>query len=359
MSSCCHVPQPQNGQDHNHDHTHAKTKKFDPILHGSLAIIAISFTAYMFMPQFGFLHEFVYTLIELAKTMWWGIALGVIFVGLMSKVPREYFTAILGRGDTFGGIVRATIAGVLLDMCSHGILIIAAKLYERGASLGQVMAFLIASPWNSLSLTIVLIALVGWKWTLVFTLGSIVIAVVTGVLYQILTKRGILPDNPNKVELAPDFSVKNDAKHRLKSFKFTRGFFKDVTIGGFNEAKMLIKWLLLGMIIAASIRAFVPPEIFVQWFGPTMFGLIMTLIATTIIEVCSEGSTPIASEILNRAGAPGNSFTFLMAGVSTDYTEMLIIREFSKSWKTAFTLPLLTVPQVLLIGYILNSFGGG
>ena len=35
------------------------------------------------------------------------------------------------------------------------------KLYERGASLGQVFAFLIASPWNSLSVTLVLIALIG------------------------------------------------------------------------------------------------------------------------------------------------------------------------------------------------------
>ena len=30
--------------------------------------------------------------------------------------------------------------------------------YERGATIGQVMAFLIASPWNSFSLTLILIA---------------------------------------------------------------------------------------------------------------------------------------------------------------------------------------------------------
>ena len=34
---------------------------------------------------------------------------------------------------------------------------VGAKLYERGASIGQVMAFLIASPWNSFSLTLTLV----------------------------------------------------------------------------------------------------------------------------------------------------------------------------------------------------------
>ena len=45
---------------------------------------------------------------------------------------------------------------------------VGAKLYERGASIGQLMAFLIASPWNSLSLTIIMVSLIGWQWTLMF-----------------------------------------------------------------------------------------------------------------------------------------------------------------------------------------------
>jgi uncharacterized membrane protein YraQ (UPF0718 family) len=60
---------------------------------------------------------------------------------------------------------------------------------------------------------------------------------------------------------------------------------------------------------------------------------------------------------MNRAGAPGNGFTFLMAGVATDYTELLVIREFTKRWKTALFLPLVTTPQILVIGYIMNVFG--
>jgi uncharacterized membrane protein YraQ (UPF0718 family) len=70
----------------------------------------------------------------------------------------------------------------------------------------------------------------------------------------------------------------------------------------------------------------VPTEIFATWFGATLLGLLTTLIAATIIEVCSEGSVPIAADLMTRAQAPGNAFTFLMAGAATDYTEIMVLR---------------------------------
>lgn len=349
--SCCHS---DDGHDHGHDH---KQTGIDIIYHGSLAVIVLAIAGYFALPDFALAHDFGQAVMELLKTMWWGMALGIVFVGLMSKMPREYVQAALGRGDTLSGIVRATVAGLFLDLCSHGILMVGAKLYERGASLGQVMAFMIASPWNSFSLTIILFALIGLKWTLIFIAGSALIAIVTGVVFQACIKAGTLPDNPNSIDMPKNFSLKDDMRACLKDWKPNRAFFKDIAKAGWAESRMLLRWLLLGLIIAAAIRAFVSVDMLTHWFGPSIFGLFMTLIATTIIEVCSEGSSPIAAEIVNRAGAPGNGFTFLMAGVSTDYTEMMIIREFSKSWKITLFLPLITVPQILLLGYIMNVMG--
>ncbi len=63
----------------------------------------------------------------------------------------------------------------MLDLCNHGILMVAMKLYERGASIGQVMAFLIANKWNSLTLTLILVGLIGLKWTLLFIVASLLL----------------------------------------------------------------------------------------------------------------------------------------------------------------------------------------
>lgn len=348
--SCCHEQTPAE-----HNHCATGNGKPDYLLWGSLAVIAVAVAAHAVHTGIGPLDTFGMALLMLLKTMWWGIALGIVAVGLMQKVPREYFTKLLGRGDTFGGLIRAAAAGLLLDLCSHGILMVGAKLYERGASLAQVMTFLIASPWNSFSLTLILIALIGLKWTVAFIIGSVVIAVATGYLYMILTSRGVIAENPNKADMPDGFSIKADMKARMKGFRITPAFFTSVISDGLREGKMVMRWLFFGTILVALIRTFVETDMLVQYFGPTLLGLLLTLAATTIIEVCSEGSAPIGAELVTRAGAPGNGFAFLMAGVATDYTEILVLRQITGSWKSALFLPLLTVPQVLLLGWIMNS----
>jgi uncharacterized membrane protein YraQ (UPF0718 family) len=293
---------------------------------------------------------------ELFNKMWWGIALGIVFVGILGRVPRELVMGLLGRDGGVGGLFRATFAGVFLDLCSHGILAVGMKLYERGASIGQVMAFLLASPWNSFSLTLILFGLIGVGWTLLFILLSLVIGLITGWIFDALVRRGQLPANPWQDELGERQPLPVMWAEFRQSIRFSLSGSADILREGFAGSRVVIRWSLFGLILAGLIRALVPEEAFATWFGATVGGLWLTLLATTVIEVCSEGSTPIAADLMNRAGAPGNSFTFLMAGVATDYTEVMSIRDTTHSWKIALFLPLVTVPQVMLIGAVLNQF---
>jgi uncharacterized membrane protein YraQ (UPF0718 family) len=347
MNTCCDP----------HDHG---TPRHDYLLWGSLIVILAGIAAHLICGAMQLsapiVHMFGHNVLDMIGSMWWGVLIGIFFVGIMGQVPKEYFSALLGRGDTVGGIFRAAAAGVLLDLCSHGILMVGAKLYERGASLAQVMTFLIASPWNSISLTFILIAMIGLKWTLVFIMLSVAIAIVTGLLYLALIRAKILPDNPNAVSLPADFSLIRDARSRLKTFRPAKAFWSRVLADGWHDGKMVLRWLLFGIVLAAMIRTFVPVETFADWYGPTLAGLALTLLTTTIIEVCSEGSTPIGADLVMRAHAPGNGFAFLMAGVSTDYTEIMVLKNITGSWKIALSLPLLTVPQILALGWILNHF---
>jgi uncharacterized membrane protein YraQ (UPF0718 family) len=354
--NCCPLPDEQK---HDHDGCRPADGRPDYFFRGGLGILAAALAVHLLGLGIPFVAPFAHAVYMLLRTMWWGIAFGIVAVGLMQRVPRAYFNVLLGRGDTVGGLFRAAFAGLLLDLCSHGVLMIGAKLYERGASLAQVTTFLISSPWNSFTLTLILISLVGLPWTAAFIAGSVVIAIATGYAFMLCERNGMLPSNPNGLEKMPDgFSILADAKARLKGFRPGPRFWWAVARDGYSDGKMVMRWLFFGTILAALIQAFVPASIMTGYFGPTLGGLFLTLIATTIVEVCSEGSTPIGAQLVTRAGAPGNGFAFLMAGVSTDYTEMLVIRQFTGSWKAALFMPLISVPQILLLGWIMNQFGG-
>lgn len=367
--SCCHPPSPPPEPSHEGagccpapGGSSGGKFAFDPVFHGSLAVLAVAGALWLGQVWLGlsipYISTFAHHTVTIFDKMLWGIALGIVAVGLLHRVPREYVMALLGRGDSFGGLIRAVVAGLLLDLCSHGILMIAAKLYERGASFAQILAFLVASPWNSFSLTLILIALIGLKWTLLFIAGSAAIALSAGYGALLLTRAGKIPPNPNRPDFPENFRIWEDLKHRMKQQTACSiggsCLILSVLTDGWREGRMVLRWIFLGALIAAAIQTFIPDDVFAAWFGPTLLGLGLTLIAATIIEVCSEGAAPIAADLVTRAAAPGNGFTFLMAGVATDYTEIMVLRQITGSWKTALFLPLLTVPQTLILGWLMN-----
>jgi uncharacterized membrane protein YraQ (UPF0718 family) len=188
-------------------------------------------------------------------------------------------------------------------------------------------------------------------------ISAVLIATVTGFLFQFLEKKALIEKNENIVETAGDFSITEDIKKRIGAYRFSFGDLKadikGVIGGAASLGNMVLWWILIGMGIASLAGAYIPEGVFDSYMGPTVLGLLVTLAIATIIEVCSEGSAPMAFEIFRQTGALGNSFVFLMAGVVTDYTEIgLLWHNVGK--KTAIWLPLITVPQVVLLGIIAN-----
>lgn len=372
MNSSCHSTESRPETDASHcsanssdtNSCHPASSRPDYLLWISGSIVVLTYLLNWSFGDSRVLPEWLATLsygvFEMLNTMWWGLLIAIVFVGLLHRIPRELVMSILGRGDSSQGIIRATFAGVLLDLCSHGILMVGSKLYERGASLGQLMAFLIASPWNSLSLTVILISLIGVGWTLTYLVLSMVIGIASGLVFDRLVANGKLPANPYAPTAAdgsaPTDSIASQFSALIKSADVSLQALAMLLWDGVRGSRMVFRWLLFGIVLAAMIRAFVPVESYQALFGPTVAGLLLTLLAATIIEVCSEGSTPIAADIVTRAGAPGNGFTFLMAGVSTDYTEVMVLKDVTRSWKIALFLPLVTLPQILVLGWVLNQF---
>jgi hypothetical protein len=334
-------------------------KRPDLLLWSTLGLLAAACAAMPFLPESGAglagrFGAYAHAAASILGQIWWGIVLGVLFGGVLARVPQEIVIGLIGQGGTVRGVLRASLSGVLLDLCSHGILLVAMRLYQRGASLGQTLAFLIASPWNSFSLTLVLVGLIGLGWTVLFVLLSMLIAIVAGLVCERLVASGRLPGNPASITLPSDFRLADAVSSAWRDTRLSTSLLRSIVVDGVRGSRMVLRWLFLGIVIAAAIRAFVPGEILRTLFGPGLSGLLATLLATMLIEVCSEGSTPIAADLFTRAAAPGNAFAFLMGGVSTDYTELMALWETTGSWRIAWALPLLTLPQVLLVGALLN-----
>ncbi len=320
---------------------HCEKKRFyqEPLFKVSIATLIILLICYFV----SFLNPVFFVFVDYLKLIWWAILLGFFIGGIIDYfVPDDVVVKLLGKREK-KTIFLAVLLGFVMSACSHGILALAIQLYKKGASTASVIAFLLASPWANLPVTILLFGFFGVK-ALFLVVSAVVIAIITGFAFMILEDKGLIEKHKYKGKLKVE---KQKIKKDLKSIV------KGVSKGGFELAKMVLWWILIGMLLASFARAFIPQHFFMRFMGPSLIGLLVTLVLATVIEVCSEGSSPMAFEIYRQTAAFGNAFTFLMAGVATDYTEIgLIWSNIGK--KAAIWLVIITVPQILVLGYLFN-----
>ena len=315
----------------------------------SLLIILASFFA-------SFLAPFRQAFLMYLKIIWWAVLLGLFLGGVIDYyIPREYISKILAERKP-ATIFNAVFLGFLMSACSHGILALTVQIHKKGASNPAVISFLLASPWANFTITIMLLSLFGLKGLFIIV-AALIVAMNTGFIFMFLEKKGLIEKNKNIVEVSKDFSILRDIRIRAKNYRFSfKNFINDlrgILQGALALSDMVLWWIILGILIASLAGAYIPVHFFHRFMGPTLLGLLVTLALATIIEVCSEGSSPLAFEIYRQTGALGNSFVFLMAGVATDYTEIGLLWA-NVGRRTAIWLPIVSVPQIVIIGYLAN-----
>lgn len=283
--------------------------------------------------------------------------LGLIIGGAIDHfIPKEYIVKLLA-GPRKRVIARATLLGFLASSCSHGCLALSMELYRKGASIPAVVSFLLASPWASMSLTLLLIGLFGPR-ALIIIVGALGISWLTGVVFQQLERRRLIESNPNATDVPAEIAIWSDLLARARAYPWTWQHVvedaRGVWHGMLPLGRMVLGWVQLGLILSAVIGAVVPHEAFVRFVGPTVGGLLVTLLVAAVLEVCSEGTAPVAFELYRHTGALGNAFAFLMGGVITDYTELAVVwRNIGK--RTVLWMLVVTLPLVLGLGWVLNA----
>ena len=301
-----------------------------------------------------------------SQSLWGYLSRGgpAILVGLLSGgivdhfVPKEYISRAM-TGNHRGVVLRSAGLGFAASSCSHGCLALSMELYRKGASTPAVITFLLASPWASLSLTLLIVSLMGWRGLLIVVM-ALAIAVVSGALFQRLERTGRIQPNPNTVAVAKDFSIGRDLKRRFREKPWTMDEvthdLRGIARGGWALSRMVLIWVAVGFCLSAVLGSVVPPNGWSRFFGPTFLGLLATLAVATIVEVCSEGMAPLAVELYRQTGALGNAFGFLMGGVVTDATELSLLWGNLGRRVVGWYL-LVTLPQVFLWGTLMNILG--
>ncbi len=231
---------------------------------------------------------------------------GLVIAGAMHVfLPKGMVQQGLNRSD-MKSVLRSVLIGVPLPLCSCGVIPTAIGLRKQGASKGATTAFLISTPQTGVDSLFVSAAFLGWP----FAIFKVVAAFVTGLVGGLLANR--LSGSTSEIERMVEVEVAHDP---FDGNRFAEVFRYAV----FDLLAMIDLWIILGIVVAATISTLIPLEFLseVSWIQG-IGGMLLVLLIAIPLYVCTTGSVPIAASLIAMGMPMGAALVFLMAGPATN-----------------------------------------
>ncbi len=279
--------------------------------------------------------EYLHNLWELFVDMSFYIVIGLLFTGILHAfVNKDAILKHIGKKST-ASVVKASVLGVPLPLCSCGVVPTAMYLGKSGASKGAVVSFLTSTPQTGVDSIIATYGLMGPLFAVYRAIAAFISGIVSGIVTNVLCKNDDTDYSNSKTscgccsgeqESEPvdptgccsreqEVEVKPTLISKIKSiFTYAFGEFLDEIAGHF----------VVGLLIAALISTFVPEEWLSSFSNPLLSMLVMLVIGIPMY-ICSTASIPIALSLMMKGISPGAAFVFLFAGPVTNIASLAIL----------------------------------
>jgi len=273
------------------------------------------------------------------------LAIGLFISGLVHEfIPESWIRKGLGKKG-IAPILSATICGTILPICCWGSLPVALTFYKKGAKLGPVLAFLVATPATSISALLVAYKLLGGFFTVYIFFAVILMGLVTGVIGNRINTSPKLREEdacPECAEAEDNCECGKKPVNRVVSvFKFA---FVDTV-------KDIGPEMLLGIALAALVATVVPVGQLIRQYLAGGWGYVFSLIFGLVMYICSTATVPLVEAFIKQGMNIGAGMVLLLAGPVTSYGTVLVLR---KKFGIKILLFYLTIISVmsLVLGYM-------
>ncbi|MDD4868848.1 MAG: permease [Mycobacterium sp.] len=300
----------------------------------------------------------------------WALILGFALSAVVQAVVRRSTIVSLLGDHRPRTLALAAGLGAASSSCSYAAVALARSLFRKGADLTAAMAFEIGSTNLVVELGIILALLMGWQFTAAEFVGGPLMIVALAVLFRLFVRPRLVEAARTQAErgvagsmeghAAMDMSIQGEGS--FWSRLFSRRGFTSVSHVFVMEWSAIIRDLVLGLLIAGAIAAWVP-ETFWQHFFLTghpgwaaLWGPIIGPVVAIASFVCSIGNVPLAAVLWNG----GISFGGVIAFIYADLLIVPILNIYRKYYGTKMMLTLVGTfyASMVAAGYLVEWLFG-
>lgn len=295
--------------------------------------------------------EFLHNFWILTQDMAIYIIIGVSIAGVLKQIiPKDFVSKHLGD-DTVGSVVKSSLFGIPLPLCSCSVIPFATSLKKEGASSGSVLSFLISTPITGADSILATYGFFGWIFTIYRVVTSLIIAIIAGVLQNLFGK---IPKTNDLQECKSCCSTQgccSSSENKITKFSIVKVF--DYAIN--DIFKDFSKPLFFGLLLGSLITTLMPENIIHYLSDNQFLTYFLILIFSMPLYICATASLPIAASFIASGLSGGAAFILLSAGPATNSVTMSVVLQTLGKRALIIYLSVIGVFS-LLFGYMLDVY---
>jgi uncharacterized membrane protein YraQ (UPF0718 family) len=252
--------------------------------------------------------------------LWYFFFLGIVFTALISVIwPKEKLAAFLSRSRDIS-ILSAVVVGVLSPVPTYVAIPLVAALYRIGVPGPPLFAFLMSSPLMNPILFSLTTGAFGLEMAAARLSSAVILGTCAGYAFWIYDKR----------KAAMFVRASFDPINISGEAQTQKRFLSNLRLFGLNFYKLTKfagKYFLLGLSIAAAVKALLPADLVIRTVGSQYTISVLVAVAAGIpLYACGGGTIPVMQTLMDLGLSKGAVLAFFISGPATKISTLVALK---------------------------------
>lgn len=276
-------------------------------------------------------------------------AIALLRASMNVERVRDYLS---GKHKGVGYLLGSSF-GAITPFCSCSSIPVFLGFTSAGIPVGITMSFLITSPLINEVAVLLLLSLLGWKFTLLYVVVGMSVGMLGGVFLDAIKAERWLQSFAAKALERGQNSTATIQSKTAKTLSLTERhtFAKEEMLEIFGR---VWKWVIIGVGIGSALHGFVPDGWIEAHLGDGQWWSVPSAVLLGIpLYSNATGVIPVMESLIKQGLPIGTTLAFCMSTVAASFPEFILLKQVMQ-WKLLAVLFILLLVAFTLIGWIFN-----
>ncbi|WP_417505141.1 permease [Marinomonas gallaica] len=252
------------------------------------------------------------------------------------------------------GYILGSGFGAITPFCSCSSIPVFLGFTSAGIPVGITMSFLLTSPLINEVAILLLMSLLGWKFTLLYVVVGMTVGIIGGAfLDAIKAERWLQSFAKKALEAGQNAPLQTTQEKKKLSFTERHCFAKDETLEIFGR---VWKWVIIGVGLGAALHGFVPDGWIERYLGDGQWWSVPAAVLLGIpLYSNATGVIPVMESLIVNGLPIGTTLAFCMSTVAASFPEFILLKQVMQ-WRLLATVFAMLLLSFTLVGWLFNGF---